>query len=168
MKKLISLIFLIGFQYINGQSTNPDSSDNLYLRTIEYYIDSTINKYYHYDVLDLESLPKKLQYTDYLMVGEDSIINKIPDKIQYINWTKMTLVDFCKVKRPRNKWDRILFMRPTFVNDTTMSIWIYQYYSQQENCEIVYDNGYVFKYRFDSFENSFKLDTIDYRIMVVK
>ena len=167
-RHLIITIFLIsGYQIAFGQNNKADNTKDLYYRTLNNYVDSAINKVYHWNKVEWNKFPKKYQFVKYLIVGDKSITYKLPDTIQNIIWTKISPVDFCKQKKVKD-YNKIVFISPAQIDSSTISIWICDYYTQHDNCQIVFDIGYNFIYHYDSTGLKYELEKMDSQIMVIK
>jgi len=166
MNKILLICFMFTFQNILGQSVIPDNIDDLYAKTLHCYIDSAINRSHIYDRI-FETLPKEQQFTNFLLVGDNEITSKIPDQIQFVNWTKMNKDQFCNVRKPWKKWDEILFIKSDYLMDSILNITILKYFSQGDDCDINYQTGEEFFYHFDNITNGYILDSIVYETYVI-
>lgn len=167
-RHLIITIFLIsGYQITFGQKNKTDYSNDLYYRTLNYYVDSTINRIYHWDKVEWTKFPKKYQFVKFLIVGDKSITFNLPDTIQNIIWTKISQVDFCKLKKLKN-YNKVVFISPAQIDNSIISIWVYEYYTQYNNCQVIYDMGYNFIYHYDLDEKMYILEKVNSQVMVIK
>lgn len=164
---LITIFLISGYQITIGQNNKIDYSNDLYNRTLNYYVDSTINKIYHWEKVEWNKFPQKYQFVKYMVVGDKSIINILPDTIQNIIWTKISPVDFCKLKKLKN-YNGIVFISPAHFDNSKTIIAIGNYYTQQDNCQIVFDVGYNFIYHYDLTELKYKLESIESQILIIK
>lgn len=159
MNKIPLIVFLIIFQNVTGQSIKPENSDDLYAQTLNYYLDSIINRDNIYNKI-FETLPKEQRFTDFLLVGDNEIISKIPDETQFVHWTKMNKNEFCDIRKPNKKWDWILFIKSDNSTDSIMRVSIMKYYSQYDDCDIEFQNSEEYFYHRDNINNGYIIDSI--------
>ena len=170
LKKLISILpLIIVLNYACAQSTNNDFSEDLYSRSFQYYFDSVINQKNCFDELPGDIFLKKYpSFNKFLIVAEPRITYELPDTLRGIVLTKINRYEFCTIKDFKKDYRNAVFISPAEIKDLTVKILILDYYTKDKNCQIAYNSGYEFEYKYDLTNLRYNMEKVVYNCMVVK